>query len=55
MLAAYIAITATAGATIFPHHQPWSALIPLIVGEAATIGFLLHRSFFFRSAGTQIR
>jgi len=41
MLAAYIAITATAGATIFPHFQPWSALIPVILGEAATIGFLI--------------
>jgi uncharacterized membrane protein len=41
MIAAYIAITATAGATIFPHLQPWSALIPVILGEAATIGFLL--------------
>jgi len=41
MLAAYIAITATAGATIFPHFQPWSALIPVILGEAATLGFLL--------------
>ena len=41
MLAAYIAITATAGATIFPQFQPWSALIPVILGEAATIGFLI--------------
>ena len=41
MLAAYIAITATAAATIFPHFQPWSALIPVILGEAATIGFLV--------------
>jgi uncharacterized membrane protein len=41
MLAAYIAITATAGATIFPHFQPWSALILVILGETATIGFLL--------------
>jgi hypothetical protein len=41
MLAAYIAITATAGATIFPHFQPWSALIPVILGEVATIVFLI--------------
>jgi len=41
MLAAYIAITATAGATIFPHFQPWSALIPVILGETATIAFLI--------------
>jgi hypothetical protein len=41
MLAAYIAITATAGATIFPHFQPWSALIPVILGEAATACFLI--------------
>jgi hypothetical protein len=41
MLAAYIAITATAGATIFPHFQPWSALIPVILGEATTACFLI--------------
>jgi uncharacterized membrane protein len=40
MLAAYIAITATAAATILPRFMPWSALIPVIIGEAATIGFL---------------
>jgi len=41
MLAAYIAITATAAATILPGFMPWSALIPVIIGEAATIGFLI--------------
>jgi uncharacterized membrane protein len=41
MLAAYIAITATAAATIFPHLQPWSALVPVILGETATLGFLI--------------
>jgi uncharacterized membrane protein len=40
MLAAYIAACATAGATIFPHLAPWSALVPVILGEALTLYFL---------------
>ena len=41
MLAAYIAVTATAGATLFPRLQPWSALVPVIVGEITTLAFLI--------------
>jgi hypothetical protein len=41
MFAAYIAAVATAGATIFPHLAPWSALVPVIVGEILTAYFLL--------------
>jgi hypothetical protein len=37
MLAAYVA----AGATIFPRLAPWSALVPVIFGEALTLYFLI--------------
>jgi len=48
MLAAYIAVTATAGATIFPRLQPWSALVPVIIGEAATAAFLIAGPRFWQ-------
>jgi hypothetical protein len=48
MLAAYIAITATAAATILPRFMPWSALVPVVCGEAATIGFLIAGSRTWR-------
>jgi hypothetical protein len=41
MLAAYIAAAATGAATIFPQLAPWSALVPVIVGEMLTVCFLL--------------
>jgi hypothetical protein len=41
MLMAYIAALATAGATIFPRLSPWSALVPVILGEAMTLCFLI--------------
>jgi hypothetical protein len=41
MLAAYIAAFATAAATIFPGLAPWSALVPVILGEALTLYFLI--------------
>jgi hypothetical protein len=53
MLAAYIAITATAAATILPRFMPWSALVPVIIGEAATIGFLIAGPRVWRRGRTQ--
>jgi hypothetical protein len=41
MLAAYIGASATAGATIFPRLAPWSALVPVILGETLTLYFLI--------------
>jgi hypothetical protein len=41
MLAAYIAAAATGAATIFPRLAPWSALVPVMVGEMLTVCFLL--------------
>jgi hypothetical protein len=40
MLSAYIAAAATGAATIFPHLAPWSALVPVMVGEILTVYFL---------------
>jgi hypothetical protein len=40
MLAAFIAAAATGAATLFPHFGPWSALVPVIVGEILTVYFL---------------
>lgn len=40
MLAAYIAAFATAAATIFPRQAPWSAIVPVILGEVLTLCFL---------------
>jgi hypothetical protein len=45
MMAAYIAAAATGAATIFPRWAPWSALVPVIAGEALTVYFL----FAYRS------
>jgi hypothetical protein len=41
MLAAYIAAFATAGATIFPRLAPRSAVVPVVLGEALTLYFLI--------------
>jgi hypothetical protein len=41
MLAAYIAAFATAAATLFPRLAPWSAIVPVILGEALTLYFLI--------------
>jgi hypothetical protein len=40
MMAAFIATAATGAATIFPRWAPWSALVPVIAGEALTVYFL---------------
>jgi hypothetical protein len=52
MLAAYIAISATAAATILPRFMPWSALLPVICGEVATIGFLIASPRVMRRASS---
>jgi uncharacterized membrane protein len=49
MMAAYIAAAATGAATIFPRWAPWSALVPVIAGEALTVCFL----FAYRSPKAQ--
>jgi hypothetical protein len=49
MMAAYIAAAATGATTIFPRWAPWSALVPVIAGEALTAYFL----FAYRSPRAQ--
>ena len=41
MIWAFDALTATFAATIFPHFQPWSSLIPNFAGIAVIIGFFV--------------
>ncbi len=40
MMGAFIAAAATGAATIFPRWAPWSALVPVIAGEALAVYFL---------------
>ena len=44
MIGAFDALTATFAATIFPHFQPWSALIPNAVGTAVIVGYFVAGS-----------
>ncbi len=41
IVGAFNALTATAAATIFPHFQPWSAMIPHTVGTAIILSFFI--------------
>ncbi len=44
IIGAFDALTATFAATIFPHFQPWSALIPHLFGSALIFAFIALRS-----------
>ena len=44
MIGAFDALTATFAVTIFPHFQPWSALIPNLFGTALIVTFIALRS-----------
>ncbi len=44
IIGAFDALTATFAATIFPHSQPWSALIPNLFGTALILTFIAGRT-----------
>lgn len=41
MMAAYIAVVSTAAGTILPRYMPWAALVPVMLGYAVMIGYLI--------------
>lgn len=41
IVGAFDALTATFAATIFPQHQPWSAVIPNLLGTGLIVGFFI--------------
>ena len=54
MIGAFDALTATFAATIFPHLQPWSALIPNLFGTALILTFIAGRFKHWRSRQEQL-
>ncbi len=41
IIGAFDALTATLAATILPHFQPWSAILPNLLGTALIVGFFI--------------
>ncbi len=41
IVGAFDALTATFAATVFPQYQPWSAIVPNLLGTAVIVGFFI--------------